>query len=93
MQAKLIKTDGNEIEVTPKDGKQFKLEELQGFVGGYIQMVQLPDGRELYMNEDGKYQKGLTYNSKATALAREAGIAWDDDVVGDCVLTGPNSSI
>ena len=35
----LIDTDGEEKEVSPKNGDKFSLEELQGFVGGQIQIV------------------------------------------------------
>ena len=39
MKSYLLKTDGSAQEVTPKDGKEWSLPELQGFVGGYIQIV------------------------------------------------------
>lgn len=34
--AKIIKTDGTIVEVTPQNGTDFQLEELQKIVGGYI---------------------------------------------------------
>ena len=39
MTYKLIKTNGETQEVNPKDGKKFNLQELQGFVGGYIELL------------------------------------------------------
>ena len=71
--AKLIKVDGSDQEVHPADGKAFTLEELQGFVGGYIERLQV-GFREMYLNEEGKLHK-LPLNRRATDLARMAGIS------------------
>ena len=37
--AKIIKTDGTIVEVTPQNGTDFQLEELQKIVGGYIEVL------------------------------------------------------
>lgn len=37
--AKIIYTDGREVDVTPKNGTDFSLEELQEVVGGYIEII------------------------------------------------------
>jgi hypothetical protein len=63
-----ITTDGKEIEVHPKDGKKFSLGELQEFVGGYIERVTLPNGRSMFVNEEGKL-KGLKTNIAATIIS------------------------
>ena len=39
--AKIIKTDGTIVEVTPQNGTDFQLEELQKIVGGYIEVLRL----------------------------------------------------
>lgn len=39
--AKWIKTNGEIVEVQPKNGTDYSLEELQGFVGGYIEIITL----------------------------------------------------
>ncbi len=39
--ARLIKVNGEEIEVFPKQGETFTSEELEGFVGGYIYLYGL----------------------------------------------------
>ena len=41
--AKIIKTDGTIVEVTPQNGTDFQLEELQKIVGGYIEVLRLTD--------------------------------------------------
>lgn len=66
--ATLIKTDGTQQEVHPANGKRFSLEELQGFVGGLIEMIDLGEGI-MWINEEGKLE-GLPINFLATRLAR-----------------------
>lgn len=85
--ALLVKTDGSEQEVHPADGKTFTLEELQHFVGGYIQMIYV-GSREMYLNEDGKMLR-LPLNERATRLAVMAGIADRDYVVGNVIIGDP----
>lgn len=48
-----IRTDGNITEVSSR-GDTFSLDELQKFVGGYIQLVSTrKPARDLYCNEEG----------------------------------------
>lgn len=61
-----IKADGETQEVYPQKGKHFSLEELQGFVGGYIEIIRIGD-RFMVVNEEGKLN-GLETNGKATML-------------------------
>lgn len=83
-----IKTDGTHTEVKPLDGRYFSLDELQAFVGGWIEIVGLPDGRALVCNEEGKL-KGLPYNSEATGLwQRFYGLT--DVMVGDILIAEDN---
>ena len=44
--AKIIKTDGTIVEVTPQNGADFQLEELQKIVGGYIEVLSLQTTRK-----------------------------------------------
>lgn len=84
--AKWIKTSGEVIEVFPKnDGEVFSLEELKGFVGGYIECVFLNDHQVLVLNEDGKLMN-LPYNAVATEAFRMAFQPTDDFIVGDALL-------
>ena len=83
--ATLIPPTGKETEVHPANGESFTLEEMQGFVGGYVQVITLPDGRCLLMDEEGK-MKGQSYNMSATLYGRKAGMMPSDEVVGTALL-------
>lgn len=67
--AKYYKLNGSIEDVSPKDGKYFSYEELQGFVGDdagkMIEIVPLPSGKSMVVNEEGKLI-GLKMNEKAT---------------------------
>lgn len=80
----LIKPNGEQTKVFPSNGR-FTLEELQSLVGGYIEMLPLPNGKEMYINEDGK-SLGLQQNDVATGYGILAGIADDDFIVGNAVI-------
>lgn len=55
--ATLIKTDGTQTVVQPKNGTDFKLEELQTFVGGYIEILHSrSDDTIMVINEEGMIQ-------------------------------------
>lgn len=86
--AKLIKTDNSVTEVSPKNGTDFSLEELQGFVGGYIEIVYpltgAPKGSILVVNEEGKLI-GLPVNGIATGM-----MGFTDTIVGDVLLCDTN---
>lgn len=84
MTANLYKFSGEISEVKPQRGKQFTLEELQGMVGGYIEVISTPDNRLMIMNEEGKL-KGLPYNSKATELVKPF-LSPGSYIVGDVIV-------
>ena len=50
--ATLYKTDGTVTEVKPRNDRVFSLEELQGFVGGYIESVYM-SGKVAFVDEEG----------------------------------------
>lgn len=65
-----IKPDGPPIEVHPKNGRDFQLEEIREFLeGGYMEVVTLPSDQYMVVDEDGK-RKQLAYNSLATTVAQ-----------------------
>lgn len=68
--ATIYKTDGTEENIQPKNGKDFKLKELQPVVEGYIEIVRLRDGRLMIVNEEGMLMK-LPYNRIASQIARQ----------------------
>lgn len=88
--ARVIYPDG-EIKVTPRNGKKFTLDELQAYVGGLIERVELPRGNghsTAWVNEEGKLI-GLAYNEKATRIY---GRAPDDVIVGPMVIVSTEVS-
>jgi hypothetical protein len=80
--ATLIKADGTKQEVSPRHGKNWKLEEWQKHVGGYVQRLSTNDGRVMLTNEDGKPQ-GLPVNEEATRLYYYRDT---DFIVGDVLI-------
>lgn len=70
--AHIYYANGEIKEVTPKNGTDFQLEELQEIVGGYIWVIGLKrdtEQRILVINYE--KLKGLQMNEKATDLAHE----------------------
>ena len=83
--AQIIKTTGEVIEVAPKNGTDFSLEELKTIVDGWIEIVNLRDGRLLCLDEEGKL-KGKERNHVATDIYRQAFPQCKDFIVGDVLL-------
>lgn len=82
----LIKPDGGIVEVCPNNGTDYSLEELQNFVGGYVQICRGADCI-FVCNEEGKL-KGLPVNYAATTTAhRTKALALGDFFVGNVLLT------
>jgi len=65
--ARIIRTTGAIEEVTPQNGTDFQLPELNKIVGGYIEIVQTTTGEIMVCNEDG-HALGLKFNSLASHL-------------------------
>jgi len=61
-------TDGTTKEVTPANGSDFRLKEVQAIVGGYVEVVYLENGDIMLVNEESKLI-GLDRNEEATRLA------------------------
>lgn len=68
--AKIIFTNGAEFEVSPNNGTDFSLQELQGVVGGYVEVVSLSGDDVMVINEEGRLT-GLPHNTKASVIARD----------------------
>jgi hypothetical protein len=83
----IIRPNGSREQITPADGKEFSLKEMQEVVGGYIELVTLVPG-ELFMfvNEDG-HALGLPLNLKATHLYHRAGGRPEYPVLGTVLVT------
>jgi hypothetical protein len=82
MKAQIINTNADVRSVRPKKDNVFNLKELQGFVGGYIQIVKTRDSRMMIINEEGKVN-GLPYNEIATSLYIYGN---HDPIMGDVVV-------
>ena len=67
--AKIIYTDKEAEDYTPKNGKTFALTEMQEIIGGYVEPIRLNDGRMIIVDEDGK-SKDKAVNIPATNILR-----------------------
>ncbi len=76
----------------PKNGTNYKLDELRAIVGGSIECVWPADGTIIVMHGDGKIlERPLPLNQAATVAAK-IGIAFGDYIVGD-VLHCPDEMV
>ena len=82
--AHIIKTDGSVIDITPKNGTDFKLKELNDIVGGYVEIVYLNESGIMVLNEEGKLLD-LPINDRATIIF-QAMTDIDDFIVGDVLI-------
>lgn len=82
--ATVIPPVGAPRELAPASGRSFSLAELQAIVGGYIETLRAPDGRIMFLNEDGK-RLSLIFNQAATVLMRGR-IALNDWIAGTVIL-------
>ena len=90
--AKIIKTTGEVIEVAPKNGTDFSLEEMQEIVNHnghhYIEVINLYNGQLMIMNEEGKCDHvNAPINRKATDIFMQSFGACDV-VCGDVLVCG-----
>ena len=82
--AKIIYTDKEAEDYTPKNGKTFELTEMQEIVGGYIEPIRLNDGRMIIVDEDGK-SKDKAVNIPATNILRRDHYT-TDYIVGTAIV-------
>lgn len=73
-----LKADTTIEAIRPDNGTNFSYKELQGYVGGYIEIVRLPNNYILVVDEEGRL-KNKKLNKKASELAGQP-------IVGDVVL-------
>lgn len=89
--ALLIKSEDyvTSYELVKPKGKTFSLEELQKFVGGYIEIVHVADGKLcMVVNEEGKINH-LPMNPVATRLFSVLAPApINDFIVGNVLICG-----
>lgn len=89
----IIKTTGETIEVKPKNGTDFQLEELQEVVGGYIEILHIyRTGEVMVVNEEGRLEN-LPWNEKATIYAKMNNAIFPNDYIVGNVLVCDNKRI
>ena len=86
--AQIIKSNGETKTVEPKNGTDFKLEELQAIVGGYIQIANLRDDEIMVMDDEGKL-KEKDLNLQASLRYRRDVNPYDS-IVGDVLICKSN---
>jgi hypothetical protein len=92
--AKAYLTDGRVLNIQPNDGKAFTYEELRGIVEGLVQIVSLPDGNAIVVNEEGKLIN-LPVNEKATEYWKQVypiekyPVNNDELIVGNALVATP----
>lgn len=83
--ATLIRATGEQMTVKTASGGKFTLEELQGFVSGFIERIDLQNGKAMYINEDGKAMQ-MKRNIEATVCFQQRGCLQGDYIAGDAVI-------
>lgn len=85
MEPFILRSNGERVPYRPA-GTTYTLEELQGAVEGYIEIITLPTNLLMVLNEEGKL-KGLPRNEMATLLVRVTqAVSAGDFVVGDVLI-------
>lgn len=83
--ARLLPVNGNSRDVSPANGKFFVIDELYKLIGcTMVEVVPLPDGRKLVIDEEGKLQD-KPLNLVASFMAKD----WlqpDDFISGTALL-------
>lgn len=86
----LITAAGTQLEVKPKN-RVFSLQEFYKHIGcTTVQMIELPNGMQMWMDEEGKFRKIQHVNDIATMLLRMAGGLNDDYIVGNVLICDPS---
>ena len=83
MEDLLLYSDGATKVVSPSNDSDYSLEELQEFVGGYIEIVRLGGNKMMVINEEGKIHN-LPLNIKATSIIQLKGR--NDVIVGNALV-------
>ena len=82
--AKIIYTDKEAEDYTPKNGKTFALTEMQEIIGGYVEPIRLNDGRVIIVDSQGK-ALNKAVNIPATNILRRDHFT-TDYIVGTAIV-------
>lgn len=88
MKAKLLKASGEVMEIEPKNGTDFKLDELYEHLKcSLVEVINLNQDDIMVVDEEGKLASNNVINVNATTLAQEnQAIVFWDYVVGDAIV-------
>ena len=88
MKAKLLKASGEAMEIAPKKGKDFKLDELDKDLRCWlIDVIYLNQDDIMVVDEEGKLASNNVINVNATVLAQEnQAITYLDYIVGNAIV-------
>lgn len=82
--ATIYRANGTKEVIAPKNGTDFKFEELQKIVGGYIDIIRLDNDQIMVINDEGKLMY-LPVNMEATEIYQRIYMI-DDCIVGDVLI-------
>jgi hypothetical protein len=82
----LLKVDGSYEEVLPKDNQSFTLEELQEYVGGYIERIDMFDGHAMYVDEEGRLKNSPTNILATGALLQALHVSSVNHIKGNAII-------
>lgn len=83
--AVIITIEGDLKPCTPANGRDFKLDEAQKIVGGYIESVYLDDNTIMIVNENGKFEQPPNAVATMVALKKHA-ICEGDYICGNVLI-------
>ena len=88
--AKLFRTDGTAMDITPKNGTDFQLDELyEALDCELVEVIRIPwAGKIVVIDEEGKFS-GKGVNEEITHYLRyHSAIASYDYIIGDAIICG-----
>lgn len=77
--------NGDLEEVSPENGRDYSLREMQKIVGGHIEIVRPPFGNKIMVVNDSGLLERLPYNEKATQWLHYNGCI-NPYIVGDVLI-------
>ena len=88
MKARLLKASGEVMEIEPKNGTNFTLDELYKHLQcSLVEVINLNQDDIMVVDEEGKWASNNVINVNATVLAQEnRAIVFWDYVVGDAIV-------
>ena len=88
MKAKLLKASGDVMEIEPKNGTDFKLDELHKHLNcSLVEVININQDDIMVVDDEGKLKANNVINVNATMLAQEnqAITSWDY-IAGDAIV-------